>query len=140
MTMGRMDSKTRLEYAAPCTANVYLTVQGTRGSTAPLLLSMYQSGSPGGSISAGSGSENPLSRWNKPLFSPGCTDEFEVRPDEKYLNSVSTIRAPPHWETTLTAMNANVINNAGREPNSCRPNPEYHQSHAPFFIPSEGSR
>ena len=80
LTMGRKDTKTRIEYTSACTANVFLTVQGTKGSSAPLLLSEYQSRSVRGvgSNSGGSLVSTRLDRQNKPLFSPGQTEEFEV--------------------------------------------------------------
>ncbi|VDD77935.1 unnamed protein product [Mesocestoides corti] len=85
ITTGRRESRTRVEYVYACTANVFLTVQGTNGTSAPLLLAMYHNrGFRGSSFHdiaearVAASRSAPVNRSEKPLFSPGCTDEFEV--------------------------------------------------------------
>ncbi|KAL5106091.1 Oxygen-regulated protein 1 [Taenia crassiceps] len=83
ITTGLRDTKARAEYTSACTANVFLTVQGTKSTSAALLLSLHQSRSTPDTDGATSprtkASTNGLSkRDTKPLFSPGQTDEFEV--------------------------------------------------------------
>eukprot|EP00108_Taenia_solium_P009539 TsM_000358000 transcript=TsM_000358000 gene=TsM_000358000 len=80
ITTGRRDAKVRSEYTSACTANVFLTVQGTRSTSAALHLSMHRSRpmNRANSPSNKASKNNLLSRDTKPLFSPGQTDEFEV--------------------------------------------------------------
>ncbi|VDM35174.1 unnamed protein product [Hydatigera taeniaeformis] len=76
LTTGRRDAKFRAEYTSPCTANVFLTVQGTKNTVSDLLLSMYQSGVTNGVTSPSTKASK--NRTTRPLFSPGQTDEFVV--------------------------------------------------------------
>ncbi|VDK38458.1 unnamed protein product [Taenia asiatica] len=80
ITTGRRDAKVRSEYTSACTANVFLTVQGTKSTSAALNLSMHRSRPMNGANSPSNkaSKNNPLGRDTKPLFSPGQTDEFEV--------------------------------------------------------------
>ncbi|CUT99550.1 lipoxygenase domain containing protein [Echinococcus multilocularis] len=80
ITTGRRDTKVRTEYTSACTANVFLTVQGTKSTSAALLLSTCRSQVTNGALflSNKTPKGNLFSQVTRPLFLPGQTDEFEV--------------------------------------------------------------
>ncbi len=57
-------------------------------------------------------------------------------------DTVALVRGPivvPHGCHAL-GRECKGVENVGREPSWCRPNPEHHKPHAPFLIYTEGSK